>query len=150
MPASDRTPGSAAGGGEHGDCIFCAIVAGRLPAHKIAEDEQTVAFLDINPWTRGHTLVVPRRHCESVLDCPVDDLAAVAAAAQRVAQTLRKRLGCEGINLLSAAGTVAWQSVFHFHVHVIPRYANDGLEPPIHPHSATSDELAHVAEKLRG
>lgn len=144
--ASPPPPESAA----RSDCVFCGIVAGRLPAQRIDEDERTVAFLDINPWTRGHTLVVPRAHSESILDAPDDDLAAVALAARRVAERLRRKLGCAGVNVFSAAGSVAWQTVFHFHVHVIPRYRDDGLEPPITPRPADAEQLAALAEQLRG
>ena len=132
------------------DCIFCKIVAGELPAHKIDEDEHTVAFLDINPWTRGHSLVIPKEHSRNVYDIAPGDLTATAVAAQRLAQRLRDRLSCEGMNLLQSSEPVAMQTVFHYHVHVIPRYSDDGLRMPAHPKPADHDELAQLAEELGG
>ena len=131
------------------DCIFCRIVAGELPAQIVAEDERTVAFMDINPGTRGHLLVIPRRHARNLYDVPADDLAAVVQAAQQLALRARDRLGADGVNLISSAEPAAWQTVFHFHVHVIPRYAGDPLRLPWTPAPADPDELAKVAAELR-
>ena|SRR5947209_12800395 len=131
------------------DCIFCQILAGELPAQKIDEDESTVAFLDINPWTRGHSVVVPRRHSRNLYDIPEDDLASVSATAKRLALRVRDRLGCDGVNLLNSAEPAAWQTIFHFHMHVIPRYDDDPLELPIRPKRASDDELAALAAELR-
>src|SRR5437763_9067983 len=105
------------------DCLFCKIVAGELPGAIVDEDEQTVAFMDINPATRGHTLVIPRRHAVDLLEIEAEDLTATVLAAQRIAQRVTERLGAEGVNLLNSCGRAAWQTVFHFHIHVIPRYA---------------------------
>jgi histidine triad (HIT) family protein len=131
------------------DCIFCKIVAGELPAEIVAEDDHTVAFMDINPWTRGHALVIPRNHSRNLLDIGEDDLAHVAAAAKRLAVRTRERLGCDGINLLNSSETAAWQTVFHFHVHVIPRYDDDPLRLPGAPMQVDQAELGAVAEELR-
>ena len=131
------------------DCIFCKIVAGELPAEIVAEDDHTVSFMDINPWTRGHALVIPRNHSRNLLDIDAEDLAHVAAAAKRLAGTMRERLGCDGINLLNSSETAAWQTVFHFHMHVIPRYDDDPLRLPGKPQEADQDELRAVAEELR-
>lgn len=127
-------------------CIFCAIVAREAPGRVVYEDERTLAFLDIFPLTRGHTLVVPKRHCTDLLDAPADDLAAVAATAQRVARVAMAELGSEGINLLQATGAVAFQTVFHLHVHVLPRYRDDGFRLQVERHRATDDELDAVAQ----
>jgi histidine triad (HIT) family protein len=132
------------------DCIFCGIVAGELPVHRIDEDEHTVAFLDIHPWTRGHALVVPRRHVPDLYEIEDDDLRHTAVAARRLARRMRERLGCDGVNVLNAAGQAAWQTVFHFHLHVIPRYEDDPLELPTRPRQAEAEELAAVAGELRG
>ena len=131
------------------DCIFCKIVAGEMPAHVIDEDEHTLAFMDINPWTRGHALVIPRTHSTDLLEIEDGDLAHVAAGARRLAGRMKERLGCDGVNLLNACGSAAWQSVFHFHVHVIPRWHGDPLALPTRPQPADQDELAKVAEELR-
>jgi len=131
------------------DCIFCRIVSGELPSTRIDEDERTVAFMDINPATRGHVLVVPREHSADLTEIAEDDLAAVAAMAKRIALRQQQRLGADGVNLLNSCGKVAWQTVFHFHVHVIPRYEDDPLELPVRPQEGDPDEIAEDAEKLR-
>ena len=131
------------------DCIFCKIVAGEIPSHKIEEDDKTLSFMDINPWTRGHSLVIPKEHSRNIYDVDPDDLAAAHIAAQRLAQRMRERLECEGINVLQSSEPVAMQTVFHTHVHVIPRYSDDGLRLPAHPQPAEHEELAALAEELR-
>ena len=131
------------------DCIFCKIAAGELPAQIVHEDKRTIAFMDINPWTRGHALVIPRAHARDLLEIGTEDLDAVAQAAQRLAGRVSERLGAGGVNLLNSCGAAAWQTVFHFHVHVIPRYADDPLRLPTTPRSADPDELAAVAAELR-
>jgi len=130
------------------DCIFCKIVSGEMPSHKIDEDDKTLAFLDINPWTRGHALVIPKEHSRNIYDANPEDLAAAHVAAQRLAQRFREKLGCEGINVLQSSEPVAMQTVFHTHVHVIPRYSDDGLRLPAHPQPTDHDELAKLAEEL--
>jgi histidine triad (HIT) family protein len=130
------------------DCIFCRIVAGELPATRIDEDERTIAFMDINPGTRGHALVIPRRHARDLGEVPAEDLAACAATAQRVAVRQRERLGADGVNLLNAFGAAAWQTVFHFHLHVIPRYEGDPLRLPWVPGPGDPEEIAAAAAEL--
>jgi histidine triad (HIT) family protein len=132
------------------DCVFCGIVAGEVPAEKVDEDEHTVAFMDLNPWTRGHALVVPRRHTRNLYEIDDDDLRHTTVAARRLARRMRERLGCDGVNVLNAAEPAAWQTVFHFHLHVIPRYEDDSLELPTQPGQAEADELSGVADELRG
>jgi histidine triad (HIT) family protein len=132
------------------DCIFCKIVAGELPSEIVQEDDHTIAFMDINPWTRGHALVIPRRHSRNLYDVDDDDLAHVASAAKRLARRMRDALGCDGINLLNSSEPAAWQTVFHTHIHVIPRYDDDPLRLPGQPGHPSEDELARVAQELRG
>lgn len=131
------------------DCIFCAILAGDAPARIVHETERTVAFLDIAPATRGHTLVVPRTHARDVHDIAPDDLAAVATAAKDVAAAAVDRLGAAGVNLLQASGAAAFQTVFHLHVHVIPRYPDDGLVLPWTPTPGDAAEMDQAAEHLQ-
>jgi histidine triad (HIT) family protein len=131
------------------DCIFCKIVAGEQPATIVDEDEHTIAFMDINPATRGHALVIPRRHARDVLEVSADDLAATFAGAQRLAARAIDRLGADGVNLLNACGRAAWQTVFHFHVHVIPRYEGDPMRLPWTPAPGDPDEIAAAAAELR-
>ncbi|MFA4927370.1 MAG: HIT family protein [Patulibacter sp.] len=124
------------------ECIFCKIVAGELPSLRVDEDERTVSFLDVNPATPGHTVIVPRRHTADLLSISADDLAACNVAAQRVAQQAIDRLGAVGVNLLNNCGSGAWQTVFHFHLHVIPRYADDPLRLPWIPAPGDRDAIA--------
>ena len=131
------------------DCIFCEVLRGEIPAQIVDEDENTVALLDINPWTRGHALVIPRRHARDLLEISDGDLANVASAAKRLAARMRERLGCDGINLLNSTGQAAWQTIFHFHVHVIPRYAGDPLRLPWVPGEGDREEIAGAAKELR-
>ena len=130
------------------DCIFCKILAGDIPATIVAEDERTVSFMDINPATRGHALVIPREHTRDLWSIDPDDLAACARAAQRLATKARDALGAEGINLLNSCGERAWQTVFHFHIHVIPRYAGDPLKLPWVPGPGDADEIKAAGEEL--
>jgi histidine triad (HIT) family protein len=131
------------------DCIFCKIVAGELPATRIYEDDRTFAFMDIAPWTRGHALVVPKVHSKDLGEIAQDDLAAVAATSKLVAERQRERLGAEGVNLLNSYGAAAWQTVFHFHMHVIPRYTGDGMQVPARPGAGGGpDEILAAGEEL--
>jgi histidine triad (HIT) family protein len=130
------------------DCIFCKIVTGELPATIIDEDERTIAFMDINPATRGHALVIPRAHSTDLLSVGRDDLLAVALASQRLAARVKERLRADGVNLVNSCGAVAWQSVFHFHMHVIPRYEGDPLRLPWVPAPGDPDEIAAAAQEL--
>jgi histidine triad (HIT) family protein len=132
------------------DCIFCAIVAGDAPATIIQEDEHTIAFMDIHPWTRGHVLVIPRKHAENVLEISDDELGHVMRAVKRVAGRVHDTLDADGINILNSTGRAAWQTVFHFHVHVIPRYEDDPLQLPVRPEEGDKDEIKQTAELLRG
>lgn len=132
------------------DCIFCKIVAGELPAAVVDQDEHTVSFMDISPWTRGHALVIPRNHSRNLYEVADEDLRHTAVAAKRLALRMKERLGCAGVNLLNSCEPAAWQTVFHIHVHVIPRYEDDPLRLPGAPGQADQDELAELAERLRG
>ena len=131
------------------DCIFCKIVAGEVPSTRVEEDERTVAFMDVNPATRGHVLVVPREHVVDLLAIGQEDLSACAAMAKRIAGRQKERLGADGVNLLNSCGPAAWQTVFHFHVHVIPRYEGDPLRLPWRPEPGDEDEIAAAARELQ-
>ncbi len=131
------------------DCLFCKIVAGEVPATRVAEDERAVAFMDINPATRGHALVVPRRHAKDLLEIGGEDLAACTAMARRLADRAVEALGADGVNLLNCRGPAAWQTVFHFHWHVVPRYDDDPLRLPWIPSPGDADEIAATGAALR-
>ncbi len=107
-----------------------------------------MAFLDIAPSTRGHLLVIPRRHARDITEIPADDLAACALAAQDLARRAVERLGAEGVNLIQSNGAAAWQSVFHFHLHVVPRFAGDGLRAPWNGAPLDDDEAAELVRLL--
>lgn len=131
-------------------CIFCAIVAGEAPAEIVDSDEHTVAFMDINPATRGHALVIPRAHSADLLEIPDEDLARTMAAARRLARRMKETLDPAGFNLLNSCGAAAWQTVFHLHVHVVPRYDDDPLKLPWVPGPGDGDEIAALARRIRG
>ena len=131
------------------DCLFCKIVAGEIPATIIAEDERTIAFMDINPATRGHALVIPRCHARDLHEIDAEDLKAVAATAQTVAARAVQRLGAAGVNLLNSNGSAAWQTVFHFHLHVIPRYDGDPLRLPWKPAQGDMEEISAAGMQLK-
>lgn len=133
-------------------CLFCGIVAGAIPSVKVAEDDSTYAFMDINPASDGHLVVVPKRHSTDLMEISAEDLTAVTLAARRIARTAVVELGAEGVNLLNNCGATAWQSVFHFHLHVIPRFRDrtrDRLGLPWQPGiAADKDTLAALGERL--
>jgi histidine triad (HIT) family protein len=132
------------------DCLFCKIVAGDIPSRKVYADESAYAFLDISPWHRGHTLVVPRRHVvDLVTGAPM--LAEIAPAVDAVARLLVERLGADGLNLFSSAGEVAGQEVFHLHVHLVPRYADAaGMRALFDSRGSSAAELDDVHAHLLG
>ncbi|MGI8632744.1 MAG: HIT family protein [Solirubrobacterales bacterium] len=131
------------------DCIFCQIIAGDMPSEQIDSDERTFTFMDIRPATRGHLLVVPKTHSTDLHEIDLEDLAACAKTAQRMAARIRDRLDSDGVNLLNCCGAAAWQTVFHFHVHVIPRWEDDPLQLPWIPKDGEQSEIAAAASQLR-
>jgi histidine triad (HIT) family protein len=132
------------------DCVFCRIAAREAPAFIVEEDERTLAFMDISPATRGHLLVIPKAHSADLLEVGEDDLAACAATAKRMTRRVKERLGADGVNVLNSCGRVAWQTVFHFHLHVIPRYDDDPLKLPWVPAAGDMGEIEATAGELAG
>jgi len=131
------------------DCIFCAIVAGSAPSETVFEDERTLAFLDVNPATDGHTLVVPKAHAADLFELEDPDAAAVWRTVRHVAAGIRDALEPDGLNLLQGNGRAAFQSVFHLHVHLVPRWADDGIRLPWVPRPGDRARIAQVAGMLR-
>lgn len=132
------------------DCIFCRIVAGEIGSRQVYADEHAVAFLDLAPWHRGHTLVVPRRHLPDLL-AGSQALTEIAPAVDAVSRLLVDRLGAAGLNLLSSAGSVAGQEVLHLHVHLVPRYPDrPGLSGLIGPGPADDSDLDAVWREITG
>jgi histidine triad (HIT) family protein len=134
----------------HEDCIFCKVLAGEIPSERVYEDEYAVGVMDINPWTRGHAVVIPRQHAANLYEISEEDLQHVIVAAKRLATKMRDTLACDGLNLIQSNGSAAWQTIFHLHVHVIPRYDDDPLQLPVRPRPAKPEELARVAGVIRG
>jgi histidine triad (HIT) family protein len=130
------------------DCIFCAIVEEAAPSWRVYEDEVAVAFLDVGQASPGHTLVVLRRHAPDIWSVTEDEVAAVMRSVHRVAARLRDTLHPLGMNVTQSNGAAAWQDVFHYHVHLVPRYGNDGLIPPWRPTSPPQEELAEVHRRV--
>ena len=110
------------------DCIFCKIVKGEIPAVKVYEDERVLAFMDINPLNEGHTLVIPKRHAETIFEIDPDDLAAVIKVAQKVANAIQKALNPDGLTIIQLNKKAAGQVVPHLHIHLVPRWENDELK----------------------
>ena len=129
------------------DCLFCKIVAGELPSTRVHEDDRVIAIMDIFPATRGHVLVIPRAHATDVHEVSEDDLATVASVAKRLAGLAMRGLAADGVTIMQSNGAAAWQTVFHYHVHVIPRYRDDPLVLPWRPGEAPADptELADIS-----
>jgi histidine triad (HIT) family protein len=132
------------------DCIFCKVLAGDIPSEVVDSDDRTIAVMDINPATRGHVVVITREHAENLFDVSDDDLLAVMQMARRVAERMKQTLEPGGFNILHNIGRVAWQSIFHFHLHVIPRYEDDPLQLPWMPAPGDPAALSAVAQQLRG
>ena len=129
------------------DCIFCAIAAGEIPSFKVYEDDLVLAYLDINPFTKGHTLVIPKQHSTCLLDTDEETLAAVIARVKKVAAHLKTALPCDGFNILQNNGEAAGQTVHHLHFHIVPRY---GKEPIVfESHKGDMTALAALAERIR-
>ncbi len=132
------------------DCIFCKIIAGELPGEILDEDDHTVSFMDINPANPGHALVIPRAHSKDLLEISDDDLAACTLAARRLARRMSETIDPDGFNVLNCCGAAAWQTVFHFHLHVVPRNQDDPLELPWIPRPGDPGEIKATADTIRG
>jgi histidine triad (HIT) family protein len=131
------------------DCVFCMIRDGKIPSSKIYDDARTFAFMDINPLSRGHCLVAPKAHAATLYEVDVEDFKAVAATAKKLATAIKKALSPDGLNLLQANGAAAFQSVPHFHLHLIPRWANDGKGFDWKVVPGNREEIVGTADRIR-
>lgn len=135
------------------NCIFCKIAKREIDSAKVWENDKVFCFLDINPISKGHTLVISKQHYENVFDIPVDELKEVISAAKSLSIRIKEIFKADGINLINSSGKIADQEVFHFHFHIIPRYKNDGLEMSKWCQSKTykagNKELKELAEEIR-
>lgn len=134
---------------DHDDCPFCAIEAGDAPVSLLYEDDRSLAFLDVNPVTEGHALVVPREHSVGLADLPEETGGHLFRVGQRVAAALRESLDPDGVNLFLADGAAAGQEVFHVHLHVVPRYEDDSVALEWSPMLVDREELDEVAGRVR-
>ena len=130
------------------DCIFCKIVEGSIPSHKVYEDDFTYAFLDIFPANRGHTLVIPKKHVKDIHEADAQTYSQVATTAKAVADLLNAQLGSEGTTIFQMSREAGWQTVFHLHMHVIPRWEDDGLHKPWDLAPAAESDLLEVLQQL--
>ncbi|HEX6206999.1 MAG TPA: HIT family protein [Actinomycetota bacterium] len=130
-------------------CVFCRIVSRDAPSLTIYEDEATMAFMDINPATDGHCLVIPKRHAPDVWTLPEEDGVAVWRSVRRLAAAVRDALRADGLNILQSNGRAALQTVFHYHVHVIPRYVGDGIHVPLMRAPGDRSRLGEYADLIR-
>lgn len=130
--------------------VFCKIVDGEIPSAKVYEDDDVLAILDISQTTKGHTLVMPKKHYQNILECPQDLMHKVMDVAQRIGQAEMMLFGASGINILTNVGEAAGQSVSHFHVHVIPRYLgkDPGFQIEMRPQDTSNMNLPLLAEEI--
>jgi histidine triad (HIT) family protein len=131
------------------DCIFCKIIAGRIPASKVYEDDRFLAFLDIRPINRGHVLLIPKVHAERLTDLPDDILAAELPIARRIADAVLAATGLTDFNLFNTNGPLSGQEVFHHHLHIIPRRPGDGMHLKLDPAGYGEGEAAAMAAAIR-
>ena len=132
------------------NCIFCKIASGEIPSNTLYEDEGFRVILDNGPATKGHALVLPKEHYANLFEIPEDVLAKAAIVAKKVAGTMKDKLSCDGLNLVQNNGETAGQTVMHFHLHIIPRYKDDGQSILWKPTSPTAEELAAIRDTITG
>lgn len=130
------------------DCIFCKIANGEIPSKTLYEDEAFRVILDLSPATKGHALILPKEHAANLYELPEEKAAGAMLLAKRMACTMRERLGCDGLNLVQNNGEAAGQTVSHFHLHLIPRYKDDGQTINWVPGEATPEELEAVRKEI--
>ncbi len=130
------------------DCIFCKIASGEIQGMRVYEDVETLAFMDLAKDVDGHVLVIPKKHCKNILDCDAETLSAVMNTVKKVSLHLTEKCGYDGVNLLNASDESAGQSMPHFHIHIIPRRKNDGIDawPAF---TGAKEEIADVFERIR-
>lgn len=131
------------------DCIFCKIANGEIPSTTIYENEEFRVFFDIAPASKGHCLIVPKEHFNDIFDMDEEIGGRLFSLAVKVAGSLKKELNCEGMNIIQNNGTIAGQTVFHFHLHLIPRYTGDAVNVGWEPGEADTEQLKVLAEAVR-
>lgn len=132
------------------NCIFCKIANGEIPSKTLYEDEAFRVILDLGPASKGHALILPKNHYANLYELPEEDAGAVMKLAKRMAAQMTERLGCEGFNLVQNNGELAGQTVFHFHMHLIPRYREDGQKIGWKPQEVSQEELEETRKQIAG
>lgn len=131
------------------DCIFCKIASGKIPSATIYEDNHFRVFMDINPATKGHCLIVPKEHFDNIYDLDAETAGKLFSLATMIARTLKKVLKCDGLNIVQNNGEVAGQTVFHFHMHLLPRYENDGLSLLVEQGPGNMEEIEALRKEIK-
>lgn len=131
-------------------CVFCKIIDGTIPSYKVYEDDYVLAVLDISQATYGHTLVLPKKHVENILEADSETMNKVFEVVRILSSKIKKNLNCEGINILSNCGEAAGQTVMHLHIHIIPRYNNDSFNIDFPSNKLTSEEFSELLNKING
>lgn len=129
------------------ECLFCKIIAGEIPSKAVYEDEDFKAILDVNPAARGHVIIIPKKHASNIYELEDEDAAKVFPIAKKIASALKKTYGCDGVNVLQNNGEAAGQTVFHLHVHVVPRYYGDDVQIMWEP--GDTPDLDEVANEIK-
>lgn len=130
------------------NCIFCKIANGEIPSKTLYEDDKFRVILDLGPATKGHALILPKDHYKNLYELPEDYAADAIKLAKKMMTQMTKKLGCEGFNLVQNNGELAGQTVFHFHMHMIPRYQNDGQTIGWKPGEPTQEELEEIRKQI--
>lgn len=130
------------------DCIFCKIANGEIPSNTVYEDDEFRVILDLGPATEGHALVLPKEHFSNLYELPEDWCGRAFTLVKKMAGQITEKLGCDGFNIVQNNGEAAGQTVPHFHIHLIPRYENDGQKIGWEPQSPSANELAAIREKI--
>lgn len=131
------------------NCIFCKIIDGSIPSTVVYEDSDFKAIMDISPAAKGHVLILPKKHCADLLSIDEDVASKALKVASKIANAQKKAFNCDGINLLQNTGEAAWQSVFHLHIHLIPRYKDDNVVVPWEHLTYADGEVEEYAAKIR-
>lgn len=131
------------------ECIFCAIVEGKIPSAKVYEDDHVFAFMDIAPANPGHLLIIPKEHYRNIYDMPAEVGSKIMEAAVPLATAIRKALNPDGLNLFQSNEVAGFQTVFHFHLHLIPRWEGDPLRLPWKPREGNIEEISNIATKIQ-
>ena len=132
------------------NCIFCKIANGEIPSKTLYEDDKFRVILDLGPASKGHALILPKEHYADLYELPEETAGEVMKLAKKMAAQMTQRLGCEGFNLVQNNGELAGQTVFHFHMHLIPRYRDDGQKIGWKPQAATPEELETIRAQITG